>query len=255
MCLLLVSYKNHPKYKLIIAANRDEFYNRPAEPAKFWNDYPNLLAGRDLEAGGTWLGITKKGRFAAITNYRDLKNIKREAPSRGELVTRFLTGNDSPRDFSEDLMSTAGNYNGYNLLYSDLNEFYYFSNQTKKAIRLEPGTYGLSNHLLDTPWHKVEKSKRSFKDNLKAENINANDLFEILSDTSIPKDEDLPDTGLELEIERAVAPVFVSTALYGTRSSTVILMDMDNHITFIEKSFMLDSKEWDTVEFSFILES
>jgi len=251
MCLLLVSYKNHPKYKLIIAANRDEFYNRPAEPAKFWKEYPNLLGGKDLQAGGTWLGITKEGRFAAITNYRDIKNLKKDAPSRGELLTGFLTGSDTPKNYSEILLNSADVYNGFNLLYSDQNKFYYFSNQTKKPVKLEPGIYGLSNHLLDTPWHKVVKSKKSFKIILNSKDITSDDLFGILSDTSSPPDELLPDTGLALEIERAVSPVYVSTPFYGTRSSTVIFIDKDNQVSFIEKSLNSVSKEWTTSSYNF----
>ncbi len=251
MCLLLISYQSHPKYKLIVAANRDEFYNRPAEPAKFWKDHPSLLAGRDLQGGGTWLGVTKQGRFAAITNYRDMKNLKSDAPSRGELVTSYLINNDSPKIFSEKLLASADKYNGYNLLFSDLNDFYYFSSQTKKSIVLAPGIYGLSNHLLDTPWHKVEKSKTSFKKILNEENVSAENLFEILSDTSTPPDELLPETGLTLEIERAVSPVFVATPFYGTRSSTVIFIDSDNQVTFIEKSLSVEMKGWITSEFNF----
>ena len=254
MCLLLISYESHLKYKLIIAANRDEFYNRPAEPAKFWKDLPFILAGKDLQAGGTWLGITNQGRFAAITNYRDMKNLINDSPSRGELVKKFLAGNDSPKKFSEKLLASAKAYNGYNLLFCDMNEFYYFSNQTNKQIKLVPGIYGLSNHLLDTPWHKVEKSKTSFKNILNEDIISAENLFEILSDTSTPPDELLPDTGLALEIERAVSPVFVSTPFYGTRSSTVILIDRNNQVTFIEKSLNTETKEWTTNEFNFKIE-
>ncbi len=254
MCLLLISYETHPKYKLIIAANRDEFYNRPSEPAKFWNDFPSLLAGKDLQAGGTWLGITKNGRFAAITNYRDMNNLKNIAPSRGELVKNFLTGNDSPNIFSEKLFASAEAYNGYNLLFSDMNEFYYFSNQTKKQIELVPGIYGLSNHLLDTPWHKVEKSKTSFKNILNEENITSENLFDILSDTSTPPDDLLPHTGLALEIERAVSPVFVSTPFYGTRTSTVIFIDRMNQVKFIEKSLNFETKKWNSKNFNFKIE-
>ncbi len=255
MCLLLVSYNTHPEYKLIIAANRDEFYNRPAEPAAYWKEYPLLLAGRDLQAGGTWLGITRQGRLAAITNYRDMKNLKTEAPSRGELVKDFLTGTESPGKFSERLLTSAEKYNGYNLIFGDMHELRYFSNQTKKPVKLLPGIYGLSNHLLDTPWHKVEKSKTSFKKILSKENILPEALFEILTDTSVPPDELLPDTGLALEIERAVSPVFVATPFYGTRSSTVILIDKNNRVTFIEKSLNLQTRGWTHNKFHFAVES
>ncbi|MCL5028664.1 MAG: NRDE family protein [Bacteroidetes bacterium] len=251
MCLLLISYESHSKYKLIIAANRDEFYNRPAEPAKFWENYPSLLAGKDLQAGGTWLGITKQGRFAAITNYRDMKNLKKDAPSRGELVTNFLTANDSPKLFSENLLATVDLYNGYNLLFTDLHDFFYFSNQTKKSVKLTSGSYGLSNHLLDTPWHKVETSKKSFKKILNKEDVSSEDLFEILSDTSTPPDDLLPNTGLMLEIERAVSPVFVATPFYGTRSSTVIFIDRNNQVKFTEKSLNTKTKEWNSTSFNF----
>ncbi len=251
MCLLLVSYKTHPKYKFIVAANRDEFYKRPASPAKFWDDEPNLLAGKDLQACGTWLGITRQGRFSAITNYRDMKVVKENAPSRGELVTNFLKENDSPSDFSKKLLSSADLYNGYNLLFADKQSFNYFSNQTKKLLTLSPGVYGLSNHLLDTPWPKVEKSKKSFKSILNKELVSTEDLFDILSDSSIPPDELLPDTGLRLEIERAVSPIFVKTTFYGTRSSTVILIDYDGNVTFTEKSLINNSNEWSTNSFQF----
>lgn len=253
MCLLLVSYKTHPRYKYIIAANRDEFYKRPASPANFWDDEPNLLAGKDLQAGGTWLGITKEGRFSAITNYRDMKAVKDNAPSRGELVANFLKGSDSPSGFSKELLSSADLYNGYNLLFADKQSFNYFSNQTKKLLMLSPGIYGLSNHLLDTPWPKVEKSKKSFKNILNRELVSTEDLFEILSDSSIPPDELLPDTGLGLEIERAVSPIFVKTPLYGTRSSTVVLLDYNGNVTFTEKSLNNHLKEWSTKSFQFKL--
>ncbi|MHB1687657.1 MAG: NRDE family protein [Ignavibacteriaceae bacterium] len=256
MCLLLISYKNHPKYKLIVAANRDEFYKRPASPAHFWGDTPDLLAGKDLEAGGTWLGLTKSGNFSAITNYRDMKNMKKDAPTRGKLVTDFLLNNFSPSNYSKLLKEKSDLYNGYNLIFGDKQSMNYFSNQTKTLIELTPGIYGLSNHLLDTPWYKVEKSKKSFSKVLMKKNIDAGDLFEILSDTSIPPDDMLPDTGVGLDVERAVSPVFVATPSYGTRSSTVIFIDMENHVTFVEKSLNSVSGKWIKLSFKFeILDS
>jgi uncharacterized protein with NRDE domain len=254
MCLLLISYNIHAKYKLIVAANRDEFYNRPTEQAKFWEEKPFLLAGKDLKAGGTWLGITKQGRFAAITNYREPQNIKVDSPSRGELVTNFLDSSVSLNNFAGQLYSGAESYNGYNLIFSDLKEIFYFSNKTKKTINLSPGIYALSNHLLDTPWPKVEKSKLSFTSIINKEEISTEDLFKVMSDTSIPPDELLPDTGLELEIERAVSPVFVSTPFYGTRSSTIILIDRTNNVSFTEKSLNIDRNEWNYSAFNFKIE-
>lgn len=251
MCLLLISYNNHPRYNLIVAANRDEFYSRPASSAHFWDDKPALLAGRDIEAGGTWLGLTTSGKFSAITNYRDIKNLMKDAPTRGNLVADFLLNGFPSADYIKVLKEKSDQYNGYNLIFGDVNEMNYFSNQTKTAIKLTPGVYGLSNHLLDTPWYKVEKSKKSFLRILNKENINANDLFEILSDRTSPPDDTLPDTGVGLEIERAVSPIFVETPIYGTRSSTVVFIDKENHVTFTENSLNTVSGKWTKSSFEF----
>ncbi len=254
MCLLLISYRNHPKYKLIVAANRDEFYKRPALSAHFWEDENVLLAGKDLEAGGTWLGLTTQGRFSAITNYRDMKNLKLNAPTRGKIVTDFLLNNISESKFADVLKTKADLYNGYNLIFGAIESLYYFSNQTKKRTKLVPGIYGLSNHLLDTPWYKVERSKKSFAKALNSKEISDKTLFNILSDTSIPPDDLLPQTGLKLGIERAVSPVFVAAPNYGTRSSTVILIDKKNNVRFIEKSLITSNGKWVKSSYEFELE-
>ncbi len=251
MCLLVISYKFHPKYKMIVAANRDEFYNRPAEPAKFWDDKPEILAGKDLLAGGTWLGITKQGRFAAITNYRDLSTNKENAPSRGNLTLSFLENNISPKLYANMLLETAKMYNGYNLIFGDKEKLFYFSNHALKIIELTPGIYGLSNHLLDTPWPKVEKSKTSFQMVLNNKDINEDELFEILTDRSIPSDGSLPNTGLPPEIERAVSPVFVETPFYGTRSSSVIFWDKNDEVNFYERSLEPSTKRWTSSSYNF----
>ena len=251
MCLLLISYNVNPAYKLIIAANRDEFYNRPTVSAKFWEDNPSLLAGKDIQAGGTWMGITEYGRFAAITNYRDPKHLRKDAPSRGKIVTDYLTGNDTAEDYGTKILRDSEKYNGYNLIFGSISSLMYFSNQAKKLLKLDPGIYGLSNHLLDTPWPKVEKSKRSFKKIVKNENIKEEDLFSVLSDNTRPPDDLLPETGMGLEIERAVSPVFVSTPFYGTRSSTVVFVDSGDNVRFIEKSLNAETMDWTTVSYNF----
>ncbi len=253
MCLLLVAYKTNPNYKLIVAANRDEFYDRPAKPAHFWDEHPSLLAGKDLEAGGTWMGITREGNFAGITNYRDMSAIKKDAPTRGELVTNFLLNNHDPLEFGKFLQNSSGAYNGFNLIFGNDEGLYYFSNQTNKLIKLTPGIYGLSNHLLDTPWFKVKKSKASFSKIINEENVSPEDLLTILSDKEKPPDDLLPNTGLQLEIERAVSPVFVSTPKYGTRSSAVIFRDLNDKITFIEKSLNVFEKKWENNSFRFLV--
>ena len=254
MCILNISFKAHSKYKMIIAANRDEFYSRPTAKASFWENHPGLLAGKDLQAGGTWLGITKTGKFSAITNYRSTAKYKKDAPSRGKLVIDFLAGRDHPKDYAVKLIKNGRLYNGFNLLFSNQSLLYYFSNQTQELAILSPGVYGLSNHLLNTPWPKVEKSRLLFTKALMNKNVSDSDLFEILLDTSKPSDELLPDTGVGLEVERALSPVFVTTSFYGTVSSTVIFISNKDEVRFIEKSLNISSKEWTTSEFNFILD-
>ena len=253
MCLLLISYNTHPEYPLIVAANRDEFYDRLTRKADFWKDYPELLAGKDLEAGGTWLGITKSGRFAAITNYRDMNNIKKNVPSRGKLTLNFLISGIPPVKYGYSLSEKAKEYNGYNLLFSDLETMYYFSNQTMESRQLSPGVYGLSNHLLDTPWPKVIKGKDSFLKATGSKKISEESLFEILSDDREAPDDQLPETGLTRELERAVSPVFIKSDKYGTRSSTILSVNNANNVLFVERALNTESGEWHESRFEFKL--
>ncbi len=254
MCLIVLANNYHPKYKLVLAANRDEFYSRSTEPAHFWDDNPNLLAGKDLQAGGTWMGITKKGRYAAITNFRDPNSMIPKSVSRGTIVTDYLNGVESPKNFLENLMETAQKYNGFNLLVGNTNELYFFSNRTNDPEKLIPNIYGLSNHLLDTPWSKVVKSKQAFASAIEHKEVKIEKLFSLLSDTSVPPDDELPETGVGIEIERIAAPVFIESPTYGTRASTVLLIDKNNNVTFIEKSLDTDKKEWNKSEFNFKIE-
>ena len=238
MCLIFVALKSHPDHKLIIAANRDEYYDRPTAKASFWDESPGLLAGKDLRGGGTWLGITTSGRIAAITNYRDPASIKSHAPSRGKLVVDFLLGRQSAVDYLERLDQKAARYNGFNLLIGNKEGLYSYSNRGDVAQNLPSGVYGLSNHLLDTPWPKVTRAKEMFRKSLSKETgPQPHAIFEILSDRSIPDDEDLPDTGVGLEWERILSPIFITSPAYGTRSSTLLLIDQNDHVTFIEKTF------------------
>ena len=163
MCLLLLALHSHPDYKLVIAANRDEYYERPTATAAFWEDAPGLLAGRDLRAGGTWLGITTEGRIAAITNFRAPGSEKSRAPSRGNLVSDFLLGRDSPGDYLSGLEKQAHQYNGFNLIVGRTDELYWYSNRGGQSRSLSPGIYGVSNSLLDTPWPKVTQGKLAMK--------------------------------------------------------------------------------------------
>ena len=253
MCLILVAVDAHPNYRIAIAANRDEFYDRPAAPASFWPEAPHLLAGRDMQAGGTWLGVTKTGRMAAVTNYRDPKSNRAGAPSRGALVSGFLLGQKNPVAYLEQISADASRYNDFNLLVGQGADFYYYSNRARGIRALGPGIHGLSNHLLDTSWPKVEKGKQALRALLTREKINPEDLFRFLLDRTAAPDELLPDTGVGLEKERMLSPVFICSPGYGTRSSTVILLDRHGRIEFVEKSFQNGSKNSTTIERSFTI--
>ncbi len=256
MCLLLLAVKSHPRYKLILAANRDEYYERPTAEATFWEGTPWLLAGRDLRAGGTWLGITTKGRIAAITNYRDPASVRDNTPSRGELVSKFLLGGESPTDYLEGLEQKGRDYNGFNLVFGEKQNLYWYSNRGDGGRSLGPGIYGLSNHLLDTPWPKVTRGKMGMTRLVSGgQEPRPEELFSLLMDRHIPDDESLPDTGVGLQWERVLSPLFIASPHYGTRSSTLILIDQDDRVTFIERTFDSDPDHPKTVKYQFQIEA
>lgn len=247
MCLLVFSYRQHPVYDLIFAANRDEFYERPTKEAAFWEEYPKILAGKDMKAGGTWMGITKSGDFSALTNYRDPSTQKDNPPSRGHLVLDFLTNNSSPEEYLRAVDQKSEQYNGFNLLAGDLNRLMYYSNQERKLHDLVPGLYGLSNKLLDTPWPKVQKAKADLQTIIQSEEIPEEALFELLRHDQPAPDDQLPDTGIPRELERAVSPIFIKTDQYGTRNSTVVLADKSGKVTFEERRFKNGSQKLEEV--------
>ncbi|MDX1617781.1 MAG: NRDE family protein [Balneolaceae bacterium] len=246
MCLITFTYKKHPRYTLIFAANRDEFYERPTRPAQFWEEYPDVLAGKDLKAGGTWMGINRNGEFAALTNYRDPEMQKENAPSRGHLVLDFLISSDDAEEYMESVDRISDQYPGFNILTGNSSRLLYYSNKPNRILPVDPGLYGLSNHLLDTPWPKVEWAKRELSNLLQhRETIDEEQLFEILKIDIPADDEQLPDTGIPKELERAVSPIFIKTSQYGTRSSTVLLIDTDGHVTFEERRYKKGTTEVD----------
>lgn len=238
MCLILIALDSHPDYPLIVAANRDEFYDRPTAPAAFWADAPSVLAGRDLEAGGTWLGIDRRGRFAAVTNYRQGRREPSAPRSRGRLVSDFLTSDLGAREHLERVGSDEALYNGFNLIAGDARELSYYSNRGGRVRTLGRGVYGLSNHLLDTDWPKVSSAKTAFGSLLSggASELTA-DLFALLSDRNQPVEEALPRTGVGPEWERLLSSAFIASSGYGTRSSTVLLVGRDGGIVFVEHTF------------------
>ncbi len=238
MCLILFAYQSHPRHPLLLAANRDEFYVRPTAPMAYWEDVPELLAGRDLQAGGTWLGITRGRRFAAITNYRDPRSVLPNAPSRGHLVSDFLKSRESGQTYLERLLPRGSAYNGFNLLLWDGKELLYYSNQNSSPQALQPGIYGLSNHLLNTPWPKVERGRRKLGALLEEGAVpSTEDLLGLLEDRTRATDEALPNTGVSLAWERMLSPLFIESPDYGTRSSTILRVDQQGKVTVAEKTW------------------
>jgi uncharacterized protein with NRDE domain len=238
MCLVLIALDSHPNHPLIIAANRDEFYDRPTAPAAFWADAPSVLAGRDLRAGGTWLGVDRRGRFAAVTNYRQGQQERPAPRSRGRLVSDFLTTDTGAQEYIEQVRSEAGFYNSFNLIASDAGGLIYYSDRDGRVRPLAPGVYGLSNHLLDTPWPKVTSTKTAFAAALTGGTSDPTaDLFALLADRHRADDELLPATGIGQEWERLLSSAFIASDDYGTRSSTVLLASRDGRIVFVERTF------------------
>ena len=242
MCLIVLAWKASPAVRLAVAANRDEFFARPAARAAWWEDAPDVFAGRDLRAGGTWMGVTRSGRFGALTNFRDLAAPRKsDAPSRGSLVEDFLRKEEGPAAFLSRLARNSSTFEGFNLLVSDGGEIWSFSNAEKSGpVGLAPGIYGLSNHFLETPWPKVAAARERLEPAL-AEAPDLEDLegrlITLLEDRSLAPDASLPDTGLPLAWERALSAAFVVLPDYGTRASTVLVVGADGEARFTERTF------------------
>lgn len=237
MCLILLAANAHPAYPLIVAANRDEAYSRDAAPAAFWDDEPDVFAGRDLERGGTWLGISRDGRFAAITNYRQGRSADAER-SRGELTREFLAGDAAPHEYLRSVAERAESYNGFSLIVGAPGELWFYSNRGATPQRIEPGVHGLSNHLLDEPWPKVRRGVAELTALLRAgESELVTNLLQLLGDRAPAPDELLPSTGIALERERALSASFIGGTTYGTRASTVLLVGADARVLFTERRF------------------
>jgi uncharacterized protein with NRDE domain len=252
MCLILFAYDSHPDYRLVLAANRDEFYDRPTAPAAFWEDSPDVLAGRDLRSGGTWMGVTRQGRVAAVTNFRDPAGQNPDAPSRGWLVSDFLQGRAGAREYLEQLASHSAEYNGFNLLLADATSLGYYSNRMQHPRLLGPGVYGLSNALLDAPWPKIVRGRAALADLLATgSGPSLEALFQLLADREVAGDEALPDTGIPREMERVLSPAFIASPRYGTRSSTVLLLDREGSVTLAERTFAPGAELHDEVHYRF----
>lgn len=262
MCLILLAWRTHPRYPLVFAGNRDESYDRPSAPAAFWHDDLRIYGGRDLEQGGTWLGLALSGHFAAVTNYRERPKKGKMPRSRGELAARFLRASDTPRAYLEQTMSSAAEYGPFSLLVGDGAGLWYSSNRavtngSERPFReLAPGVYGLSNHLIDTPWLKVTSGKRRLAQLMDADETTlVTGLFDILSDRDPAPDAELPDTGVGAQRERELSPLFIAADYYGTRASTVVLIDRDGQVLFIERLFGPNGAPLGVTEERFALET
>lgn len=236
MCLIVFAWQKHARHALVLAANRDEFHRRATQSARFWDDAPELLAGRDLQAGGTWLGVSRQGRFAAITNFRELRTPPVDVLSRGELVSAYLRSNEDPERWLRQLQPRFARFAGFNLLLGTPEQLLYYSNRNGPARALEAGVYGLSNHLLDTPWPKVIRAKRVLAERVAEDRVSHEALAQVMMDQTSPNDHELPDTGVGLELERRLGSVFIDSPGYGTRCVTALTLDCATGVHFSEQT-------------------
>lgn len=238
MCLIVIGWRASAAFPLLVAANRDEYHHRASTVAARWPDAPEVIGGRDLEAGGTWLGIRENGRFAAVTNVRE-PGMAKGVRSRGELPRNFLLGSDSAEDYAKQIDYAA--YSGFNLLLADGEKLIYCSNRDMPPRELKPGIYGLSNHRLDSPWPKLLRAREDFS---RAMNTLPDEaaFFNLLANQEIVSDDQLPDTGVPLEWERLLSAVFVKSPTYGTRASTLLMQRANGEIRLHERSFGPDGQ-------------
>jgi uncharacterized protein with NRDE domain len=235
MCLAVVALATHPRYALVVAANRDELHARPTSAAHWWPE--GLLAGRDERAFGTWLGVTRQGRFAFVTNVREPGRNDAAAPSRGELVPRILCEGGKIAVACEGVARDGANYNGFNIVAGDTSSAFYVSNRHKGAIALGDGVHGLSNASLDDPWPKVVRTRNALARWCASGDDDADPLWQALADRRPSADDDLPATGVSRERERLLSATFIVDPAYGTRSSTLLTVTRDGSAMFIERSF------------------
>jgi len=252
VCLILVGWKAHRDFPLVVAANRDEFHARPTAGAAFWDDTPAILAGRDMECMGTWLGVTRSGKFAAVSNYRDATDTSTGSRSRGLLASSYLGNGDRAPAFVAQIAANRDAYRGFNFLAADRDELWWVSNRASGPQRLAPGIYGVSNHLLDTPWAKVVRGKRRLEQVLDSAPA-MEPLLDLLADTSVAADDELPETGVGQERERSLSALRVVSPAYGTRCSTALMVGHDGWVHFAERSYGAQGEERDTLRYEFRL--
>lgn len=234
MCLIVFAWRPHHALPLIVAANRDEFYDRPTLPLGHWEDAPDIVAGRDLQAGGTWMGVSTSGRFAALTNIR-VPGAAAGSRSRGELPERYLRGQLSPEAYLKELAGHLQHYAGFNLLVGDADELWYLNSHAAVPEKILPGVYGLSNAALDSPWPKLLRARAALQNQLDVHE--AENLLRLLGDPELAADAELPSTGVPYEWEKRLSGIFITSKDYGTRASTVLIKREDGSLDITERSF------------------
>lgn len=255
MCLIVFAWHADPRYRLVLAANRDEMFERPSAAADYWHDEPNVLGGRDLEQGGSWLALDRNGRWAAVTNFRDGGGKPHAAQSRGALVSEYVASASHPAAYIQTLGPRRDRYSGFNLLVADQETLFYVSNRGPGAKSIvDRGIHGLSNHLLDTPWPKVQRARRCLEALLAgSETALVDGLFDLLLDRRQAQEHELPTTGVSPDWERALSSVFISAGNYGTRASTVMLIGTDGSVQLEERGFGPKATEIHRRRFQFMV--
>jgi len=238
MCLAVLALRSLAGLPVLIAANRDEFHARPTTAAAAWPGKPVIYAGRDLQAGGTWMGASAAGRYALVTNYRDPARLLPGAPSRGALVEAYLRGDEPPGAYLARVHRDGERYNGFNLIVGDADSAWYYGNRGAAPRELPAGVYALSNHLLDTPWPKLARTKAAFMRAVAhAPQPDLPALYAALADRAPAPDDELPETGVGLERERMLSSPFIVSPVYGTRSSTILALHADGRGELHERRF------------------
>lgn len=249
MCLITFAWQAHPEYRLILAANRDEFHQRPARELHWWPDRPDILGGRDLQAGGTWLAAGRTGRFATVTNYRESTSRTAHERSRGELVSNFVSAELSPHRYAESIEGER--YAGFSLLLADADTLFYASNRDELRGPVEPGVHGLSNASLNTPWPKLVRTRNLLSDMIDAGNISESALFRLLADRETTPAAEIEAGALPFALARALTAPFIVTPDYGTRCTNVLLWSHDGEITLAERRFDADGVKTGESRFRF----
>lgn len=251
MCIIFVALKQHPHYPLIIAANRDEFYQRPTQASHWWQTSPAMLAGKDLSAGGTWMGVTMSGKIAALTNIRNPNREHPQARSRGELVLNYLLDDKTDDAVMHQLEASRNAYNGYNLLFGHFGHLQVYNNHNNSLTTLSPGFHGLSNAELNTPWPKLHRGLSALSDYIRRhEAVLPDDLFSLLCDNTPAPMNELPDTGVPREWEHRLSSIFIRSADYGTRSSTLLLVDNALNVSWMAREFNPHNDEFEARQFN-----